>query len=123
MTVKVDGLTKLVRDLERTGVQVADLKAAFGGIAQEARSLAAGFAPHRSGKLAATIRGSSAKNYATVSAGGTRAPYAGPINYGWPKRNIKGDGFMQKADVAIRPRVLRDLVTAVDRLLRERNLS
>lgn len=123
MPVKVDGLKELVRDLEKTGVQVADLKAAFGGIAQEARSLAAGFAPRRSGKLAASIRASAAKNYATVSAGGSKVPYAAPINYGWPKRNITGAGFMQKADAAIRPHVLRDLVTAVDKLLREKNLS
>jgi hypothetical protein len=121
--VNVDGLKKLVRDLEKAGVQVADLKVAFGSIAAEARSLAAGFAPRRSGRLAASIRSSTAKNYATVTAGGARAPYAGPINYGWPRRNITGSGFMQKADAAIRPRVLQDLVTAVDRLLREANLS
>jgi len=123
MTVKVDGLKELVRHLEKTGVQVADLKAAFGGIAKEAQSLAVGFAPRRSGKLAASIRGSTAKNYATVTAGGSRVPYAAPINYGWQKRNIAGAGFMQKADAAIRPHVLRDLVTAVDRLLREQDLS
>lgn len=123
MPVKVNGLKELVRDLEKAGVQVADLKATFGGIASEARSLAAGFAPRRSGKLAASIRSSTAKNYATVSAGGTRAPYAAPINYGWPRRNIKGAGFMQKADAAIRPRVLRDLVLAVDRMLREKDLT
>lgn len=122
MPVKVDGLKELVRDLEKSGVQVADLKAAFGGIAAEARELASGFAPRRSGKLARSIRSSTAKNYATVSAGGSRVPYAGPINYGWPKRNITGAGFMQKADAAIRPRVLTDLVRAVDRLLREKNL-
>ena len=123
MPVKVAGLKELVRDLEKTGVQVADLRAAFTGIAAEARSLAVGFAPRRSGKLAGSIRGSAAKNYATVSAGGAKAPYAAPINYGWPRRNIQGAGFMQKADAAMRPRVLRDLVTAVDKLLREKDLS
>lgn len=122
MPVEVDGLKQLVRDLEKSGVQVADLKAAFGGIAREARDLAAGFAPRRSGKLAASIRASAAKNYATVTAGGRGVAYAGPINYGWPKRNITGSGFMEKADAAIRPRVLQDLVTAVDRLLRESDL-
>jgi hypothetical protein len=123
MTVKIAGLKELVRDLEKTGVQIADLKAAFGGIAEEARSLAAGFAPRRSGRLAASLRSSTAKNYATVTAGGASAPYAGPINYGWPKRNITGSGFMQKADASIRPRVLGDLVRAVDRLLREKDLQ
>lgn len=123
MPMRVDGLRETVRDLEKAGLGVDDLKAVFGAIAKEARSLAVGFAPRRSGKLAGSIRSSAAKNYATVSAGGARAPYAGPINYGWPKRHITGAGFMQKADAAIRPHVLRDLVTAVDRLLRETNLS
>jgi phage gpG-like protein len=123
MTLKVDGLRQLTRDLEAAGVQVADLRAAFGGIAKEAATLAAGFAPRRSGRLAASIRASSAKNYATVSAGNSRVPYAGAINYGWRRRNITGASFMQRADVAIRPHVLSDLVTAVDKLLRDKDLS
>ncbi len=123
MPVRIDGLNELVRDLEKAGVQVADLRAAFGDIAQEARTLAAGFAPRRSGRLVSSIRASTGKNYATVRAGGSRVPYAAPINYGWAKRNIQGAGFMQKADVAIRPRVLRDVLVAVDRLLRERDLT
>jgi hypothetical protein len=121
--LKVDGLKQLVRDLEATGVQVADLRAAFGGIAKEASSLAAGFAPRRSGKLAASIRGSTAKNYATVTAGGSKVPYAAPINYGWTKRHITGSGFMQRADAAIRPHVMQDLTTAIDKLVREKNLT
>jgi phage gpG-like protein len=123
MPLKVDGLKELVRDLEAAGVQVVDLRLAFGGIAKEATSLAAGFAPRRSGKLARSLRGSSAKNYATVTAGGSRVPYAAPINYGWKKRNVVASGFMQKADAAIQPLVMRRLVTAVDKLLSERKLS
>lgn len=121
--VRVEGIGELSRQLEAAGVQVADLRAAFSGIAEEGRTLAAGFAPRRSGRLAASIRASKSRNYATVSAGGRGIRYAGPINYGWPKRNITGAGFMQKADAALRPRVLRELVTAVDRLLRERDLT
>lgn len=123
MPVRVDGLRQLVRDLESSGVEVADLRAAFGGIAKEATTLAAGFAPRRSGALQRSIRGSQGKNYARVTAGSSRVPYAAPINYGWQKRHIQGSGFMQKADAAIRPHVLRDLIRAVDKLLQERKLS
>jgi hypothetical protein len=123
MGLKVDGIRQLTRDLEAAGVQVADLKKAFGGIAKQAATLASGFAPRQSGRLAASIRGSSAKNYATVTAGGKRALYAGPINYGWRRRNITGAGFLQRADAAIRPHVLSDLVSAVDKLLRDKDLS
>jgi hypothetical protein len=118
MPLRIDGLKDLVRDLEKAGVQVADLRAAFTGIAREARSLAVGFAPRRSGQLRASIRASQAKNYARVTAGSSRVPYAAPINYGWEKRHIRGAGFMQKADAAIRPHVLRTLVAAVDRMIK-----
>ena len=123
MGLRVDGLRQLSRDLEATGVQVTDLKAAFATLAREGATLAAGYAPHRSGRLAATIRPISGKNYASVAAGGSRAPYAGPINYGWRRHKITGSGFMQRADAAIRPRALQDVIAAVDKLLRDRNLS
>lgn len=120
--VRVDGLKELVRDLESAGVQVADLRNAFSSITKEARSLAIGFAPRRSGALQRSIRGSTAKNYARITAGASAVPYAAPINYGWQKRHIKGTGFMQKADAAIRPHVERDLLRAIYTMLRERNL-
>jgi hypothetical protein len=123
MPLKVDGIRQLTRDLQTVGVDVADLKAVFGGIAKEAATLAAGFAPRQSGRLAASIRGSAAKNYATVSAGGSRVPYVGAINYGWKRRNITGAGFLQRADAAIRPHVLQDLTAAVDKLLRDKDLT
>src|SRR5438309_303834 len=91
--VQVVGLRELVRDMERLGVEVSDLKDAFGQIATEAAHLAASFAPHRSGKLAASVRGSKAKNYAVVAAGGARVRYAGPIEYGWPARHIQPARF------------------------------
>lgn len=121
--VRVDGLRELVRDLEKAGVEVADLKDAFGSIAARAANLAAGFAPRRSGKLAASIRGTKAKNYAAVSAGSARVPYAAPVNYGWLKRNIAASEFMQRADDQMRPRVARDLETAIDKLIAGRKLA
>lgn len=121
--VRVEGLRETIRSLEAVGVQVADLRQAFGAIAKEARSLAAGYAPRRSGALQRSIRASTSKNYAAVTAGSSKVPYAAPINYGWEKRHIVGAGFMQRADAAIRPHVLRDLQEALDRLLRERHLQ
>jgi hypothetical protein len=122
MGVKVTGLKETVRDLEAVGVEVKDLRKAFRSITKEARALAIGFAPRRSGALQRSIRGSTAKNYASISAGGSAVPYAAPINYGWERRHIRGSGFMQKADAAIRPHVERDLIMAVERLLRERRM-
>jgi hypothetical protein len=121
--IHVTGLRELVRDLQSLGVEVADIKSAFGEIAAEAAGLAAGFAPRRTGKLAGSIRGSKAKNKAVVSAGGARVPYAGVQNYGWPARGIAASHYMQRADTAIRPRVVPTLERAIDRLIAQRGMQ
>lgn len=121
--VKVEGLRELVKDLERMGVEIDDLKSVFGDFAQQGASLAASFAPRRSGALAASIKGNRAKNYAAVTAGSAAVSYAPVINYGSPVRNIAPARFMQKADAAMRPRVERDLQAAIDKLIRERNMA
>jgi hypothetical protein len=112
--VRVAGLNQTVRALQGLGVEVADLKETFGGIAAEGARLASSFAPHRTGRLAAAVRGNRAKNKAVVRAGGARVRYAGAINYGWPRRNIAGSFFMQRADAQLAPRALGMLESGLD---------
>lgn len=124
MQVKVTGIAKLNRDLRALGVEVDDLKAAMTKIAAMAARAAEGFAPKRSGRLAATVRGNKARNRAVVIAGRGKARlYAGPINYGWPKRNIKPQPFMQQADKAVAPRVVPTLQADLNRLIRAKGLQ
>lgn len=113
-SVKVEGLNKTLTALQRLGVEVGDLKDAMGEISAEGARLASGFAPKRSGRLAATVRGNKAKAKAVVIAGRARTPYAGAINYGWPKRNIKPALFMQKADAALAPKAVKMLENGLD---------
>lgn len=120
---KVEGLNKLVRDLQTLGVEIDDLKDSFSKLADKGAKVAASFAPRRSGKLAASVRGNRAKNKAVVSAGKARVPYAGPINYGWRKRNIEPSHFMQKADEVLRPEALQLLEQEINRKIRERGLQ
>lgn len=80
--VRVNGLRETVRSLERFGVQVADLKAAFKRIGNMVVTDARSLAPHKSGRLAATIKASNTKNKSIVRAGSARVPYAGVIHYG-----------------------------------------
>ena len=120
---RIEGLTRVVRDLERVGLDVGDLKDAFSGIAQLGARLASGFAPRRTGVLAGNIRGNRAKSRATVVAGGARVPYAGPINYGWEARGITGAGFMQRADDALRPEAPALLIRAINDAIERRGLS
>lgn len=114
-SVRVEGLNKTLKALQGYGVEVADLKDTMAGIAREGATLAARYAPKRSGRLAGTVRGNKAKAKAVVIAGRARIPYAGAINYGWPKRGIKPALFMQRADKELAPRAVEMLEAGLDR--------
>lgn len=116
-TMAVDGLNALVRDLQKLGVEVDDLKDVFQPIAQMAAKSAASFAPVQTGNLRDTIRGNRAKNKAVVTAGRARVPYAGPINYGWAARNIQPALFLQKADEVMGPKAVEMLEEGIDKLI------
>lgn len=97
MTQYVEGLRQVVRDLEKVGVDAADMKEVFVKIGDMVRADAAGLAPKKTGRLSASIKPTKTKNKAAVRAGSARVPYAGAINYGWRKRGIRADLFMQRA--------------------------
>jgi hypothetical protein len=123
MPVEILGLSKLVRDLQALGVEVDELKDAFGSIAAEGARLAASFAPKRSGALAASVRGNRAKAKAVVSAGRARVKYAGVQNYGWPAHNIAATNFMQRADEALRPTVVPTLEKSIEAMIARKGLQ
>ena len=121
--VRVEGLNQLTRNLLTLGLEIDDLKEAFGGIAAEAAQVAAGFAPKRTVRLAASVRGNRAKNKAVVMAGRASVVYAGPINYGWPARKIAPSGFMQKADEVMAPKALQALEDAIENKIKSKGLG
>lgn len=121
--VRVEGLNKVVRDLQKLGVEIDDLKGTFADIAEEGARLAGRFAPHRSGALKRTVRGNRAKNKAVVIAGRAKVKYAGAINYGWPSRGITPSLFMQRADQALQPRAVQMLETGLSQAIRKAGLS
>lgn len=97
VTVRVDGLRKLRRELREFAGNCDDLKAANAAAAQIVATAAAAGAPRRSGRLAASVRGNRAVSRAQVRAGGAALPYAGPIHYGWPAHNITAQPFVTDA--------------------------
>lgn len=121
--VRVEGLSRAVRQLKALGLDVEDLKAAFATIATEAAARAAAHAPKRSGRLAASVRGNRAQSKAIVRAGRAAVPYAGPINYGWPRRSIAPARFMQAADTEMQPIAVSMLEADINRAIRNRGLN
>lgn len=123
MPVRVEGLSRVVRDLQKTGADVADLKDVFAQIAAEGARLVEGFAPRRSGRLAGSVRGNKAKNKAVVFAGRARIPWAGPVNYGWKARNIKPAHFLARGDAALADKAPGMLEDGLTRLIERNDLG
>lgn len=93
--IRVEGLSKLNRQLTKAGVDAQDMKDVMHRIASAVVGVAN--PPVKTGQLASTLRASKAKNKAVVRAGGARAPYAGVIEYGWAARGIEGTGWLNAA--------------------------
>lgn len=96
-TARVEGLDNLIRTMRRAGRDIADLKDAHQRAGEIVASEAQAIAPRRSGRLAGTIRAAKQVRRAQVSAGRASVPYAGPIHWGWPSRNIEPQPFLSDA--------------------------
>ncbi len=121
MTVEVKGLNETVRSLKRLGVEVKDLKAAFRRIGNNVVQKAETLAPHKTGRLAASIKASNTQNKSIVKAGGARLPYAGVIHYGWPAHGIEPHPFLTEAvnetrneSIRLMEKELEDLIKKLD---------
>lgn len=121
---RVTGLKQVLSDLSKLGLDVDDFKETFGSISARGAALAAGFVRSRSGRLAGSVRGNRAKNRSVVMAGrGKTRDYAGVQNYGWPRRNIPAQRFMQRADDQLKPQLPRMLEGELQDKIKRRGLA
>jgi hypothetical protein len=74
------------------------------------------FVPVVSGKLAASIRDGSTQRMGRVRVGSASVPYAGPIHFGWPARQIKPQPFIYDALDGRRNEVAAVYVKRIDEL-------
>lgn len=86
---QVEGVRQFRSAMRRAGDDLADFKDANGRVADYVTSRVIVAMPRKTGRLAATVRGSGTKTQAVVRAGRASVPYAGVITYGWPARHIK----------------------------------
>lgn len=111
--VRIDGLPRLRRALRELVGDVEDLKDANAAAAAIVAAAAAARAPHRTGRLAASVRGNRAVGRASVAAGGARLPYAGPVHYGWPAHGIEANPFITDAAEATESQWLDAYASAI----------
>jgi hypothetical protein len=94
--VEIEGVNKLARALRDADAGMAEtLKAAHLDGAKAV--LNAVRAPVQSGDLRATLKASATLRSGRVKAGRKKVPYAGPIHFGWQRRNIRPNPFLYDA--------------------------
>lgn len=96
--VEIVGLNRFVRQLKKLEPDLLDeLKGANKDLASTVESTARGLVPNRSGALSSSLRSSGTARSGVVRAGKARVPYAGPIHFGWARRNIAPNPFLWTA--------------------------
>lgn len=127
-SVKIEGLSKVQRDLRKLSTDALDLnKEEFLETNKRVAEIIIGeskkYVPVLTGALAANIRNASTKKAAKVRAGSVGVPYAGPIHFGWPSRRIKPNPFFYDAIDKRRNEVAQRYVSLVDSLITKYDLG
>jgi hypothetical protein len=115
--LEVEGGRRLRSTLRAAAGDLEDLKSVHETVSRMVAAAAKARAPHRSGRLAASGRGSRAAGMAVVRFGSARVPYAGPIHYGWPKRNITAQPFAVDAAHETEPAWTEVYLSELDKIL------
>ncbi|MFT3877423.1 MAG: hypothetical protein QM708_13520 [Propioniciclava sp.] len=117
--VKVEGAAQLRRTLRKAGIDISTLKAAHAQAGKIAAGGGQDQAPRRTGRLASTIRSSGTSTGSIIRAGYARVPYANPIHWGWPRRNISPNPFLTDGAQQTEPEWIEVYQAAIDEALNQ----
>ena len=111
--LQLKGAAQLAKGLRQAGADLKDLRDINEQAAQIVAPAAKALAPQRSGRLAKSIQ-----KAGVVRAGNNgKVKYAGVINYGWPKHNIKATMFANKAAKNTEPQWTQLYADAVQKII------
>jgi HK97 gp10 family phage protein len=102
--VKVEGLDTFVSTMHKAEQQLQEMGDAHRQASAIIASAAAAAAPRRTGRLAGSVRASASAKQGMVE---VTAPYAGPIHWGWPSRNIDAQPFAMNAARSTEPQWIK----------------
>lgn len=111
--MKIEGFNKTVRALNRAGAEAQDMKDLMHSLGSLVVKTARPLTPHKTGRLAGSIRAGRGKTKAVVTAGRKSIPYAGVQHYGWPAHHIKASMFLVKALEVKSEEIVRNLVKGI----------
>lgn len=111
--MRIEGFNKTVRALDRAGAETQDMKDLMHSLGSLVVKTARPLTPHKTGRLAGSIRSGRGKTKAVVTAGRKSIPYAGVQHYGWPAHHIKATMFLVKALEIKNEEIVRNLVKGI----------
>lgn len=121
--VQVSGAKELRKAMNAANADLKDWTAVHKRAAGPVKDTARDIVPVLSGALRDTIGIKATRTSARVFAGSGVVPYAGPIHFGWPARNIDAQPFLwDAADVSTDDVVgiynegVEDIVRKIDRM-------
>jgi hypothetical protein len=117
--IKVEGADEVIQSLKGLGDDLEDIPT-LEKVSDRYVAVLSALAPVRTGNLASSFRPSNKDGAAGAY---SLAPYAGVVNYGSPKRGIKGAHFVQKADQILADDVLKLTEQGVDDLIDKKGLG
>lgn len=118
LKLNTKGLRQTANQFRRAGVDMQQLKGAYKEMAGVVKKDIKTVVPHRSGDLERSLRSSATQKSGVVRAGNKSVVYAGVINYGWPKHNIKAQQFMQRGLALSEDEVVKLYAEAIEDALR-----
>jgi hypothetical protein len=113
--MKVEGARELETSARAAAADLADMAREHQQASDYVAQIARGMAPAVTGRLAGSVRAAAASTGATITAGGPGVPYAGPIHWGWPARNISAQPFLVDALAAAETSVVGIYSDGVER--------
>lgn len=122
ISVRLDGLDKVLRDAERTGIAARDLSRFTYRLGLPIADRARAMAPHRTGRLARGIRPVRSKKAVRVKVGSAaRLPYAARRH--WGDDGASGPMWLSRAEEALRGQTLKGFADGIGELLRTHDWS
>lgn len=120
--VQIDGAREFRRAARAAGLDLKDLRQVHKAVAGIVVNRAKGWAPTRTGALAASIRAGATQTAAIVRAGNNRksrtgVPYANPIHWGWRARGITANPFLSYSAQNTESKWLQEYNDKIEKLL------
>lgn len=116
----VVGQKRFVQTMRKAGADMQELKEVNRRAADIAKPEAVARVPRgKTGRLAGSIRAGATQKAGIIRAGRKTVPYAGPINYGWPARNIRPRTFVNDAVASTESQWAKEYETFVKKTMNQ----